>query len=169
MIEIYTGDGKGKTTASFGLAIRAAGHGLNVKILQFLKRSETGEIKFLKRYNEIKVYQFGTGEFVRNGKIPQHLKEKTKEGWKMFKKFIQDENTDLIILDEFTHVINLSILKREEVIDFFKNIKNIEKEIVITGRNADPSLIEIADLVTEMKKIKHPYDKGIKGRRGIEY
>ncbi len=169
MIQIYTGDGKGKTTASLGVAIRAAGHGMKVVILQFFKEGKTGEVKFLKRAKNIKVLQFGTGEFVRDGKVPKKLKEKTQEGWRIAQEFIQDDKTDLIILDEFTHAINLGIIEKDEVLKFLKIHKNSKKEIIITGRNADTSLSELADLVTEMRKLKHPYDIGIKARKGTEY
>ena len=169
IIRIYTGDGKGKTTAAFGLATRALGRGLKVCFIQFLKNSEIGEGSaiFLKDADGFKFASYGTGKFI----LSKPIEEDHLEAEKAFlhaKESVLGNKYDIVILDELTQAIKLGLLKLEDVIDLLKK-KPRNIELIITGRDADPKLIELADLVTEMKKIKHPYDKGLRAREGIEF
>ncbi len=169
LIQVYTGNGKGKTTAVFGLATRALGRGLKVCFIQFLKGSKLGDgcAITLKNIREFEFASYGTGRFISE----KPTEEDSEEAMKAFlhaKKSILSEKYDLVILDELTHAVNLDLIELTEAIDLLKG-KPENVEIVLTGRDADPKLIEIADSVTEMKKIKHPYDKGIRAREGIEY
>jgi len=166
--QIYTGEGKGKTTASAGLCLRALYRGFKVAFYQFFKSGDSGEIKALQRcFPEKFVYKnFFAGGFIK-GKINEDLKRKIKNAWQEVKDTVMSEKFRVIILDEFTYALKWGILDVKEIVNFLKN-KPENVEIVITGRDAPEELIEIADLVTEMKKIKHYFDKGVKAREGIE-
>jgi len=172
-IQIYTGNGKGKTTASLGLAIRAFGRGRKVIIIYFDKGGDHyGERRVLdklgleyhacglKRFDEIK-------KKFRFGVIEDDIKE-AQRGLKLVKQIFQDQAADLLILDEIHPTIHLDMLKLEEVIEVIKQ-KPLEMELVMTGRGAKDELIDLADLVTEMKPIKHYFDQGQLAREGIEY
>lgn len=163
MILVFTGDGKGKTTSAFGMAIRAIGHQKKVIIIQFLKKGEYGETKLFKKLG-IEIYQFGRKDFVF---------EVTKEDYEMAQKALKKayeklkEKPFLLILDEVNVAIDMGLIKLKDVIDLLKKAE--ETHIILTGRNAPQELIKYADLVTEMKKIKHYYDMGIKAIEGLEY
>jgi len=166
-VHIYTGDGKGKTTAAVGLAIRAIGQGLKVLFIQFIKSSPTGELEILKKFNEnIDIYRCSTGF------IYEHPNENQKQIMKKcvseIKEKILKNKYDLIVLDEFCNAINLGLISKKDAEELFQ-LKPFNAEFIITGRDAPEWLIEKADLVTEMKKIKHYFDKGIKARKGIEF
>ncbi len=167
MIHIYTGEGKGKTTASLGLALRAEGAGLKVFIGQFLKGKKYSELNALKRLKNIKVEQFGTRCFI--GKKPQAkdivLAEK---GLARIQDIIKSKKFDIVILDEINIAIHLKMLKISCVLDILKCCPSCV-ELVLTGRYASESLKKRADYVTEMKEIKHPFKKKITARRGIEF
>ncbi|RLG11170.1 cob(I)yrinic acid a,c-diamide adenosyltransferase [Candidatus Pacearchaeota archaeon] len=166
-IHLYTGDGKGKTTAALGLTIRAVGAGLKVAFFQFFKDGTSSEVKILKKLSPQVCYKnFGKKGFYRD-KIPSDLERKLKEGWEEVKKMVKSKEYNIIVLDEITHVLNKGIINLEEFINFLKE-KPEDIEIILTGRDASAKLIEIADLVTEAKKIKHYFDKGVKARKGIE-
>lgn len=170
MIIVYTGDGKGKTTAALGLAIRALGQNQKVCIIQFLKSKEfeTGEYKFLKSCN-VEIYPMGAG-FSWKGEAEIHRKF-LKQAWELTKEKIASDY-DLIILDEINNVFNITNFKIDDILslnELTSLISNINTNIVLTGRGAKNELIEIADLVTEMNFIKHPYEKGIKAIKAIEY
>jgi cob(I)alamin adenosyltransferase len=169
IIQIYTGDGKGKTTAAFGLAIRALGRGLKVCFIQFIKGNKTGEgsASFLKGAYDFEFASYGTGKFILSKPTEEDFTE-AKRAFSHAKESVSSKKYDLVILDELAQAIELGLLKLEDVIDLLKK-KPRNVELVITGRDADPKLIELADLVTEMKKIKHPFDKGLKAREGIEF
>jgi len=162
-IIVFTGNGKGKTTASFGMALRAAGHGKKVIIIQFLKKGEYGEIKALKEIG-IEVYQFGKRQFVFEPN--EKDMEKAAKALSIAKEKL-NEQPFMLILDEINVALSMHIIKLEDVIDLIE--KRGETHVVLTGRNAPQEIIEIADLVTEMKKIKHYYDKGEEAEEGIEY
>jgi len=170
MIIVYTGNGKGKTTAAIGLAIRALGHNQKVCIIQFLKSTkfETGEYKFLKS-SKIEIYPMGAG-FSWKGK-PENHRDFLSKAWNLTKeKFKADY--DLIVLDEINNVFNIKNFKTDDIIslnDLIDLISNASFNVVLTGREAKPELIQIADLVTEMKFIKHPYQKGVLATKAIEY
>ncbi|MCJ7618433.1 MAG: cob(I)yrinic acid a,c-diamide adenosyltransferase [Desulfobacterales bacterium] len=166
-VHVYTGDGKGKTTAALGLSIRAAGAGLKVFIAQFLKNGDYSEIKALKRYSDlITVEQFGYSRFIRSKPTPDDI-ECAQKGLEKVKSVIFSGNYKMVILDEANVAVKLGLFPAEDLLYIIAN-KPEEIEIIITGRNADQKVIEKADLVTEMKEIKHYFQKGVKARVGIE-
>lgn len=170
LIQVYTGNGKGKSTASFGLAIRAVGRGLQVRIIQFLKTGiDYGEIETFKRLEpELKVISFGRKGFISRTGVTEHDYQLCREAFDLAKKIVEEGETDLLILDEINTALYFKLLDLEEVLSFLKN-KPYNLELVLTGRYAIQEIIDMADLVTEMKEIKHPFAKGIKARKGIEY
>ncbi len=166
-VQVYTGNGKGKTTASIGLAIRAAGAGLRVFIAQFIKMGEYSEINALKRFSDlIVVKQFGKGRFIKGHPSNADIKS-AKEGLIEVNKAILSGDYSVIVFEEGNVAVSLGLFKEEDLINIIKNRPD-NVEIVITGRNAGKNIIEYADLVTEMKEIKHYYQKGVKARVGIE-
>lgn len=169
LIIVFTGDGKGKTTAALGIALRAVGHNMNVLIIQFIKcLRSVGEVKVSEKLKpNYEIIPMGSG-YVFDKKKAIKERIKAKEAWKFVKEKIMSNEYDIIVLDEFTHTLNFEFI---DLNDALKTLLNKPKElhIIITGRNAPKELIDIADLVTEMKNVKHPYDKGIKGQRGIEF
>ena len=171
IIQIYTGNGKGKTTAALGLAVRAAGAGLKTVFFQFLKQGnfDFSEEKTLKCAQNIKVVRFEEKSPLMDKKINiTQLKKQVSKDVKDAFGAINSRKFDVVILDEFTHIINLGLVKESYIINELKN-RPENVEIVITGRNAGKKLIKLAGLVTEMKEIKHPFKKGLKARKGIEF
>lgn len=170
MLIIYTGDGKGKTTAAIGLAIRAIGRGLHVAIVQFIKTRDwrTGEWQFFKKFfPNIKYEILGAGFSWQKPKyFPSH-EAAALEAWKLSKKLLKDDELDVIILDELNVALYLGYLNINEVCNALNNFKK-DKHIVVTGRNAHQKLLDIADIVTEMRKIKHHFDKGRPALKGID-
>ncbi len=167
MIHVYTGNGKGKTTAALGLAIRAAGAGLKVYIAQFAKGRNYCELRSLKKFPNIRCEQFGTACFIRKkpGKKDIRL---AKDGIKKLEKILKSDTYRLVIMDEANIALHLGLITLSQLKQLCKvALKN--KEIVITGRYAAPEIIRLADLVSEVKEIKHYYRRGIKARRGIEF
>jgi cob(I)alamin adenosyltransferase len=167
-VQVYYGDGKGKTTAAIGLAVRATGQGLKVLFLQFFKKNITGELISLQYLPGITVYQFGSGKFIFNRHWQEEDHREFLMGWEMAKKTLKGENYDLLIMDEFLYAFTYQMLSWD---DFFPELdtRNPKLEVVLTGRKAIPQLIEYADLITNMTLIKHPYQQGIPARKGIEY
>ncbi len=166
-VHVYTGDGKGKTTAALGLAIRAAGAGLKVFFAQFLKSGDYSEHKALRRFSDIiEVRQYGRGCFIR-GKPADEDIEAAKKGLSEVREIVSSGRYDVVILDEANIAVFYGLIEVDQLLEIIKN-RPSHVEIVITGRNADPKLIEEADLVTEMKEIKHYYKKGVLARIGIE-
>ena len=165
---VHTGDGKGKTTAALGLALRAFGAGLRVLILQFIKGGQTyGELEALKNFSpQIQIKQCGLG-FTSQGDKVEH-KKIAEETLQLAKKEILSGNWDLIILDEINYAVKFDLISETEMLELVK-LKPRELHLLLTGRNATEKLIELADLVTEMKLIKHPFNAGIKAQRGIEF
>ncbi len=172
LILINTGDGKGKTTAALGIALRAAGHNLKVLILQFIKGSwKSGELEPLKSIPQIEVEKLGIGFIEFNQGIPVITKEQkrnARESFKYAKEKINRGTYDMIILDEILNLLSYNLIKASDLINLLKN-KPKNLIIILTGNKAPDSLVEIADTVTEMKSIKHAYEKGIKAIKGIEY
>lgn len=168
-IQIYTGNGKGKTTAAIGQAVRAAGFGLKTYIVQFMKEYPYNELNSLKHLNEwITIEQFGGDDFVYKKELPgEEELEKAQKGLVSAKEKMLSRKYDLIILDEAIVAIYFKLFKTEELIDFI-NQKPENIELILTGRYCPEKLIELADLVTEMKEVKHYYQKGITSRKGIE-
>jgi cob(I)alamin adenosyltransferase len=167
-IHVYTGDGKGKTTAAFGLAMRAAGRGLSVLIIQFMKgRSECGEIVSAKRLPGIIVEQFGTEDFIDADKISDKDRRLAVKGLERAKKAMREKEADLLILDEINVAVHFGLLSAEQVLGLF-DARPSGMELVLTGRYAKPAIIRRADYVTEMKAKKHPFKPGQEARDGIE-
>ena len=189
LIQVYTGAGKGKTTAAMGLALRALGHHFKVNVIQFLKGSSyAGEFLAAQRlFPQMAFTQFGRGcphsALIRQGmkkcsgcgECFIKNKKPTEEDYKLAalaidetRRVIDSGDWDIVILDEIGNAFRYQLIDEAEVINLLQN-KPIKTELVLTGRGIPESIIEIADLVTEMKTIKHPYQKGIHSRRGIEY
>lgn len=168
-IQIYTGNGKGKTTAAIGQAIRAAGSGFRTHIVQFMKEFSYSEVKSLEHLKKwISIKQFCKDDFVYKKQLPDETEiEKAKRGLNSAKDKMLSGEYDIIILDEISVSIYFKLITLEAVISFVKD-KPENVEIILTGRYCPPELIELADLVTEMKEVKHYYNKGIIARRGIE-
>lgn len=162
MIIVYTGNGKGKTTAAIGAGIRAIGHGKKVVMIEFMKGQKTGELNV--KLPNFEVYQFGTKEFVVEP--TEEDKEMAKEGLKFAEKIIENEQPFLLILDEINVAVKFGLIDSKEVIKLLKKAKN---HVILTGRYAPREFIEIADLVTEMKEVKHPFKEGKPAVEGIDF
>ncbi|MDR3270177.1 MAG: cob(I)yrinic acid a,c-diamide adenosyltransferase [Peptococcaceae bacterium] len=170
LIQIYTGNSKGKTTASFGLAVRALGHGLKVYIIQFMKgRENSGEVDALRKFApDCQVEKFGGAGFVKKGAPgPQDL-EQAALALQRAREVMQSGQWDILILDEVVNAVWFELISEAELIALLRQ-RPATLEMVLTGRNASATLQEQADLVTEMVQIKHPYEKGVPAREGIEY
>ena len=165
-IQVYTGNGKGKTTASLGLAIRAAGAGLRVFIVQFLKKGDYSEIKALSKFNNITVQQYGLGSFVR-GNPTEEDKAAGVLGYQKLCDLLKKNEHDLVIAEEGNVAVMCKLFSEENLLALM-DMKPDNVELVITGRGATQSVIDRADLVTEMKEIKHYYKQGVMARVGIE-
>ena len=166
-VQVFTGDGKGKTTAALGLALRAAGAGIRVFIAQFAKMGKYSELESLKRLDDmIVIKQYGRPDFIVN-EIKAEDIDSARKGLKEVSEIISSGEYPLVILDEANIATYYKLFSARELLELI-NSKPEHVEIVITGRNADSMIIENADLVTEMREIKHYYDKGVKARRGIE-
>ncbi|MCG6974587.1 MAG: cob(I)yrinic acid a,c-diamide adenosyltransferase [Desulfobacterales bacterium] len=166
-IQVYTGNGKGKTTAALGLAVRAAGAGLKVYIAQFIKMGEYSEIKALERFKDlITVEQFGKGRFIKGTPSDSDI-EGAQAGIKKVKQILSSGQHHVVILEEANVAVTLGLLTVDDLIEIMIE-KPENAELVITGRGADPRVIDKADLVTEMKEIKHYFQKGVAARIGIE-
>jgi cob(I)alamin adenosyltransferase len=169
LLIVFTGEGKGKTTAALGMALRAAGHGLRVLILQFIKGSWSyGELEALKRFDEITIEPLGSG-FTW---LKENLEEDArlaKAGWERAVAAMAESSFDLIILDELNYVLSYQLLPLEPVLLTLTKRRR-DLHVVITGRGAPEELVSAADLVTEMRQIKHPYhEQGVKAQLGIEF
>ncbi|MFA5118173.1 MAG: cob(I)yrinic acid a,c-diamide adenosyltransferase [Candidatus Omnitrophota bacterium] len=167
MIHVYTGDGKGKTTAALGLALRAAGAGLKVYICQFLKSRPTSELTALHKLKKITVKQCGSQCFIRKSPAKKDI-ELAQGGFQAARKAIASGAYSVIILDEINCAVNLKLIGIEEVVSLLKGTPSCV-ELVLTGRNAPKQIKDCADLVSEIKEIKHYFKKGINARKGIEY
>jgi len=177
LIQVYTGDGKGKTTAALGLAVRAAGQGLRTCIVQFMKGwPHYGELSALPAlcrgldtpHDAITIHQFGGAGFVDPVHPTPEDMQSAQEALAFARQAMRGGAYDIVILDEVNVAVDFQLVSLAEVLALCRD-KPPQVELVLTGRRASAELIEIADLVTEMRAIKHPYDKGISGRAGIEY
>ena len=171
LIHIYCGDGKGKTTAAAGLSIRAAGSGINVIFCQFMKGRKSGEIDILKNIENITVLRCDE-DFGFYWNMSDETKNKAKECYsRLFEDAVilaKQKEKCLVVFDEITYALDYGFVDKNEFKSFVEN-RPLETEIVVTGRNPDNFIKEKADYITEMVKIKHPFDKGISAREGIEY
>lgn len=167
-VQIYTGDGKGKTTAAMGLALRALGRGWRVLLIQFLKPpGGSGETNARLRLPGFESMQFGGRAFVRHNPTDPLDRERAAGGLKAAEQRM-GEGWDMIILDEILQAVSLGLIEEEKVLGLIRNRPD-SVELVLTGRGATEPLIAAADLVTEMVAVKHPYAKGMPARPGIEY
>lgn len=176
LVQVFWGNGKGKTTAALGTALRALGRGYRVHLVQFLKGGirgnkefeEYGELLALKRFENFSFERFGFKEWVVGKPKPEHLKEAQK-ALQEAKKALESKKYDLAIIDECLYAVQLGALEEKDVIELIK-CKPENVELILTGSHKPfEKIFELADLVTEVKKIKHPFDKGIIARKGIEY
>jgi len=166
-VQVYTGDGKGKTTAALGLALRASGHGLHTYIGQFMKGQRYGELEALRDHPFITLEQYGDPRCIRREEVtPQHMEEAHK-GLQRAREVMLSGDYDLVVLDEVNVAIWFGLLTAEEVLDLLDD-KPEQVEVVLTGRRAPQILIDRADLVTEMREVKHYYQQGVIARLGIE-
>jgi len=165
-VHIYTGNGKGKTTAALGLALRAIGAGYKVYIIQFLKSQDYSELKSLKPLKKVTLKRFGQKSFIYSkGNKVDNSEAKKALTWS--KKIIKSNKFNVVILDEVFLATWFRLVKVGDLVKLIKSKpKNVE--LVLTGRKASPQIIKLADYVTEMKEVKHPYQKGLQARKGIE-
>ncbi len=168
-VHVITGPGKGKTTAAFGLGLRAAGHGLHVCIVQFMKTGETtGEVVAARQLKNLEVQQFGTGKFVREGSVSKEDSRMARKAVDFVKKRLEEGGCDVLILDEVNVAAYFGLVDPDEIITALSTRKP-GTEVVLTGRNAPMEFIKIADYVTTMENTKHPMDAGVEPREGIEW
>ncbi|MCK4614302.1 MAG: cob(I)yrinic acid a,c-diamide adenosyltransferase [Thermoplasmata archaeon] len=173
LIHVYTGNGKGKTTAALGLCLRALGRGYTVHFIQFMKGSpDYGEIKAAKAFKDLHIKQFGRAGFVDKAHPTEADVRLAQEGLdhagKVMESLPADGREVLMVLDELNVALEFGLLSMDQVLALIRH-KPKELELVITGRNAPPWIIEVADYATEMREIMHPFTKGIKARKGIEF
>ncbi|MEM3875096.1 MAG: cob(I)yrinic acid a,c-diamide adenosyltransferase [Candidatus Bathyarchaeia archaeon] len=169
LVQVYTGDGKGKTSAAFGLALRAVGRGLKVYIIQFIKGGfDYGELYVVDRLPNLTLKAFGRGKFVTQQPPSKEDVRLAEEAFQLAEKVIRSGEYDLVILDEINVALNLELISLEKVLELIKG-KPKHVELVLTGRYAPKEIIDVADLVTEMREVKHPYKRGCQAREGIDF
>jgi len=169
LVQVYTGNGKGKTSAAFGLALRAIGRGLKVYVIQFIKGGfDYGELYIVGKLPNIKLKAFGRGKFVTQRPPGKEDVELAHEAFVLAEEVVKSGEYDIVILDEVNVALNLELISLEEVLELIKD-KPKHVELVLTGRYAPEEIIKAADLVTEMREVKHPFNKGFSARKGIEY
>ena len=166
-VQVYTGDGKGKTTAALGLIVRACGAGLRVYLGQFIKGRKSGEIETLRtRFPDVTVAQYGRGGFIKSTPSPADIRA-ARTGLAEFRKAMLGGDYDLLIADEIHCAVSAHLLSVEDVLDLIAR-KPRQVELVLTGRGADDRVIARADLVSDVRAVKHYYDAGVKARKGID-
>jgi cob(I)alamin adenosyltransferase len=167
-IHIYTGNGKGKTTAAIGLGIRATGGGLKVYMIQFMKGRRYSEIDALEKVKNFTVVQFGRDEFVSKENPEQIDIDLARKGFEHAKEIIKNGEHDLIILDEINVAVDFKLISLKNILKLMDE-KSEKVELVLTGRYSHPDMVKQADLVSEILEIKHPYQNGIQSRKGIDW
>ena len=169
LVAVFTGNGKGKTTSSLGLAFRALGHGKKVCIIQFIKGSwKYGELEAAKRFSDLFDFHVMGRGFTWKSDDLEKDKEVAREAWAFARQVIKEDRYAMVILDELTYLPHYKIIDEQEILSVLQD-KPQDLHVVITGRYASEELIELADLVTEMKEVKHPYAQGIKAQKGFEF
>jgi cob(I)alamin adenosyltransferase len=168
-VQVYTGDGKGKTTAALGQALRAWGHGRRVLVVQFMKgRINYGELEAAKKLDGFDIVQAGRETFVsREHPDPEDVRL-AREGWKLLLERVASGDYDMVVADELNVAVDYGLVALEDVLELMRT-KPPELELVITGRYARPEVVALADLVSEVREIKHPYQAGMDAREGVEY
>ncbi len=167
-VHVYTGGGKGKSTAAFGLMVRAVGHGLRVCLIQFMKKGTYGEIATLSQLPGVHIEQYGSGHWVRRGHPDPEDLELARQALESGRRAASSGEFDLVILDEVNVALVRGLIPKEEVFRLLE-ARSPTTELVLTGRGAPKALMERADLVTMMVGMKHPYHRGVDARAGIEY
>ena len=169
LVQVYTGNGKGKTSAAFGLALRAAGRGLKVYMIQFIKGGfDYGELYVVDKIPNLTLKAFGRGKFITKKPADKEDVRLAEEAFQLAKKVIAGGEYDVVILDEVNVALDLKLISLEDVLQVIGS-KPEHVELVLTGRNAPKEIIELADLVTEMREVKHPFSRGFPARKGIEH
>lgn len=169
LVIVHTGPGKGKSTAAFGLVLRTLGHRRRVGIVQFVKgRRETGERRFLERFPDLVTIRVMGEGFTWETQDRERDMRAARAAFEEAKKMLVDPDLHLVVLDELNIVLRYDYLPLDEVLEALRD-KRPDLHVVVTGRNARPELIELADLVTEMTLVKHPFREGVKGQPGIEF
>ena len=169
LVQVYTGDGKGKTTAALGTVLRALGHGLRVYIVYFMKGDYPyGERRVLAELPNVNFASFGSREFIDPANIKPEEIEQARQALATGREAMLSGKYDLVVLDEVNIAVAWKLVELDEVVRLIDD-KPANVELILTGRHADARLVEMADLVTECLKIKHPYDKGIMARVGVDY
>lgn len=169
LIQVFTGDGKGKTTAALGEALRACGHGFRVLIVQFMKGDiKYGEITSAPHVPNLEIRQFGLPTFVKKGEPSEADLRLARKGFAFARRAIEEATHDMVILDELNVAIDYGLIAIDDVLELLRE-RPPGIEIIITGRYAPKEIIDIADLVSNIEEVKHPYQKGIIGRKGVEW
>ena len=169
LVQVYTGNGKGKTSAAFGLALRAIGRGLKVYVIQFIKGGfDYGELYIVDKLPNLTLKAFGRGRFVTEKPPEKEDVELAQEALALAEEVVKSGEYDIVILDEVNVALNLKLIRIGKILELIKN-KPEHVELVLTGRYASDEIIKAADLVTEMKEVKHPYKSVYQARKGIEY
>ncbi|MFX1486811.1 MAG: cob(I)yrinic acid a,c-diamide adenosyltransferase [Promethearchaeota archaeon] len=168
-VHVYTGDGKGKTTTAFGLAMRAIGHGYSVNIIQYLKGEyEYGEVKASKYLPNLEVKRFGTLDFVNPEEKSDTDVEQARKAFDYSREVVMSEKWDIVILDEINVALDFGLFKIEEVLDLIEK-KPKKVELILTGRYAPSQIVRAGDIVTYMRQVKHVFSRGIGPREGVDY
>ena len=169
LVQVYTGNGKGKTSAAFGLALRALGRGLKVYVIQFIKGGfDYGELYIVNSLPNLTLKAFGRGKFITSKPPEEEDIRPAQEALRLAKEIIECREYDIVILDEINVALSLGLIRLNDVVELIRK-KPENVEIILTGRNAPEEIVELADLVTEFNEIRHPLSKGYGARKGIEY
>jgi cob(I)alamin adenosyltransferase len=168
MIYVFTGDGKGKTSAALGTAMRSAGHGGRVVMIQFMKGRETGEAIFSRKARVFDLLQFGRDGFVNLKKPSKEDKKSAAVALKVAGSILSDNPPDLLVLDEINVAMHAGLITTKSVMAVLRKIPK-KTHVILTGRGAPKEVVAVADLVTEMKDIKHPFRKGVKAVKGLDF
>lgn len=169
LVQVYTGDGKGKTSAAFGLALRAVGRGFKVYVIQFIKGGfDYGELYSVKHLPNLTLKAFGQGKFITETPPSEKDVKLAEEAFALAEQVVKGGEYDFVVLDEVNVAVHLGLLDVKRVLRLIEN-KPKHVELILTGRYAPREIIDLADLVTEMKEVKHPYAKGAKPRKGVEF
>lgn len=171
LLIVHTGNGKGKTSAALGMVFRHIGHGLPVGVVQFTKSAkwDTGEARLLNQFPDLVTLHIMGEGFTWDTQDRARDIAAARAGWEQAKQLIRDDRHHMVLLDELNIVLRYDYLPIDEVLDFLRDEKPADKHVVVTGRNAHDRLIEMADLVTDMTMVKHPFRQGIKAQKGIEF
>lgn len=167
VLVVLTGNGKGKSSSAFGMALRALGHGMRVGIVQFVKARETGEGRFLRALPDVSYHVMGEG-FTWETQDRERDAAAARQAWEQSRRLLRPEGPDLVVLDELNIALKQGLLSMDEVLDALA-ARPLMQHVVITGRGAPPALIDAADTVTEMGSVKHAFSAGVKAQKGVEW